>query len=141
MMDKLLVNKKLNELQNNLKLLNELRDMSFELLSNSPTIQWSIFYGLQVSIQIIIDIGSHILASINENQIEDYSDIIEKLYKRKIIPEDFSKKIKNMPGLRNILVHEYGIIDLKKIYDILQNNLGDFKEFHFHIRKYIDKKE
>ncbi|MBU4293334.1 MAG: DUF86 domain-containing protein [Actinobacteria bacterium] len=139
MVDKFLVTKKINELKNNLKILHDLKRMPFVKISESLKEQWAVFYGLQISIQIVIDIGNHILASIGENQIEDYADIIDKLGKLEIIPADFAKKIKGMPGLRNILVHEYGIIDIKKIYDILQNNLGDFEDFIFYIKKYIEK--
>jgi uncharacterized protein YutE (UPF0331/DUF86 family) len=139
MIDKFLITKKINELKNNLKILHDLKRIPFEKISESLKEQWTVFYGLQISIQIVIDIGSHILASIGENQIEDYADIIDKLGKLEIIPVDFAKKIKGMPGLRNILVHEYGIIDIKKIYDILQNNLDDFKDFIFYTKKYLEK--
>ena len=138
MLEKSVINKKLNELDKNLELLNELKELSVNRLSDSLKEQWAVFYGLQISIQITIDIGSHILASLKENHIEEYSDIIYKLAKKKIIPEDFAKKIKGMPGLRNLLVHEYGIIDIEKIHDVLQNNLIDFEEFQTYIRKYIN---
>lgn len=140
MIDKFLINKKINELKNNLKILHELKTIPFEKISESLKDQWTVFYGLQISIQIVIDMGNHILASIGESQIEDYTDIIDKLGKLEIIPIDFAKKIKGMPGLRNILVHEYGIIDIDKIYEILQKNLGDFENFIFYIKKYLDKK-
>ena len=138
MLDKSVINKKLNDLDKNLALLNELKKLSVEQLSDSLKEQWAVFYGLQISIQITIDIGSNILAALKENHIEEYSDIIYKLAKKKIIPENFAKKIKGMPGLRNLLVHEYGIIDIEKIHDVLQNNLGDFEEFQTYIRKYIN---
>jgi len=141
MIDKLLITKKLSELKNNLKVLYELKETPFGELSDSVKNQWTIFYGLQVSIQIIIDIGNHILASIGENQIEDYVDIIEKLGKRGVIPENFANKIRNMPGLRNILVHEYGVINIKKIYDILQNNLSDFEDFILYITEFLKKEK
>jgi len=139
MIDKFLITKKINELKNNLKILYDLKRIPFEKISESLKKQWTVFYGLQISIQIVIDVGNHILASIGENQIEDYTDIIDKLGKLEIIPIDFAKKIKGMPGLRNILVHEYGIIDIKKIYYILQNNLGDFEDFIFYTKKYLEK--
>jgi len=137
MIDKLLITKKLNDLKNNLSVLYELQDIPFNKLSSSIKDQWTVFYGLQVSIQLIIDIGNHILASIKENQIEDYVDIIDKLGKRNVLPEEFSNKIRNMPGLRNILAHEYGIIDIKKIHSILQNNLSDFEDFIRYIKEYL----
>ncbi len=64
-------------------------------------------------------------------------DIIDKLGKRNVLPEEFSNKIRNMPGLRDILVHEYGIIDIKKIHSILQNNLSDFEDFIRYIKEYL----
>jgi len=141
MLDKSVINKKLNVLDKNLVLLYELKELSFDQLSDSLKEQWAVFYGLQISIQAAIDIGSNILAALKENQIEEYSDIIFKLAKRKIIPQDYAKKIKGMPGLRNLLVHEYGIIDIGIIYNVLQNNLGDFEEFQAYIRKYINSKD
>ncbi|MBM3706194.1 MAG: DUF86 domain-containing protein [Actinobacteria bacterium] len=139
MVDRLQVEKKLKELKKNLKLLYELRNIPYDDFTVSLKDQWAVFYGLQISIQIIIDIGNHILASLNENQIEEYSDIIDKLGKREIIPESFAGKIIGMPGLRNILVHEYGIINTERIYEILQNNLNDFEEFELYIKKYLEK--
>jgi len=139
MIDKFLITKKINDLKNNLKILHDLKRIPFEKISESLKEQWTVFYGLQISIQIVIDIVNHILASIGENQIEDYTDIIDKLGKLEIIPVDFAKKIKGMPGLRNILAHGYGIIDIKRIYNILQNNLGDFEDFIFYTKKYLEK--
>ena len=34
-----------------------------------------------------------------------------------------------MIGLRNILVHEYGDIDRKRVYKILKTELDDLKDF------------
>lgn len=85
--------------------------------------------------------GNHILASIGENQIEDYVDIIDKLGERGIIPSEFAKSIRGMAGLRNILVHEYVDLDLKKIYEILQNRLGDFYDFMEYVNRFISREE
>lgn len=141
MIDKILINRKLNELKKNLKILKDLKKITLDKLSGSIKDQWTIFYGLQISIQILIDIGNHILAAIGENQIEDYTDIIEKLGNLRIIPKNYANKIKGMPGLRNILVHEYGFIDIEIIYGILQNNLNDFEEFISYINTYMEKQK
>ena len=45
-----------------------------------------------------------------------------------------------MLGLRNILVHEYGKIDRKLIYEILQNRLGDLEDFKKQIINFIKNK-
>ena len=137
MIDKLSIENKLEELTKNISILQELRNISIHDLKKSPKDQWSIFYGLQISIQIVIDVGNHILAELKESRIDEYVDIIDRLGERQIIPKDFARSIRGITGLRNLLVHEYGIIEIEKIYEILQNNLSDFEEFNVYIQEYI----
>ncbi|MBM3700795.1 MAG: DUF86 domain-containing protein [Actinobacteria bacterium] len=138
MIDKLAIERKLMDLNKNIKMLEELRRITFDDLKNSLKDQWAVFYGLQISIQIVIDTGNHILAALQENQVEEYADIIDKLGIKKIIPEEFAKRIRGMAGLRNLLVHEYGIINVEKIFYVLQNDIDDFQEFKNYIIKYLD---
>jgi uncharacterized protein YutE (UPF0331/DUF86 family) len=41
-----------------------------------------------------------------------------------------------MVGLRNLIVHEYGIIDLKKLYECL-NSLKNIEDFVDEIRNLV----
>jgi len=137
--DKEIIKEKFKELKRYLKELEKSKSISFEEFSSSLSKQWIICHGLQLSIQVLIDVGNHILATLNENQIEDYVDIIDKLGEKNIIPIEFSKKIRGMAGLRNILVHEYVDIDLTKIYEILHKHLDDFYNFINYINQFIEK--
>lgn len=135
--DKDVIRKKFQELNLYLKELEDLKGISWNEFSSSLSKQWTILHGLQLSIQIVIDVGNHILAAIGENQIEEYVDIMDKLGEKEIIPFEFSKQIRGMAGLRNILVHEYARVDLNKIYDILQHRLEDFYVFMKYINQYL----
>jgi len=141
MIDKEVIIKKLQELNLCLKELEDLKGISLKEFSSSLDKQWAVCHGLQLSIQILIDVGNHILASIGENQIEDYVDIIDRLGKKDIIPSEFAQSIRGMVGLRNILIHEYAKIDLDKIYEILQNRLSDFYTFIEYIDQFIKQPE
>lgn len=141
MIDKEVIIKKLQELNLCLKELEDLKGIPLKEFSSSLDKQWAVCHGLQLSIQILIDVGNHILASIGENQIEDYVDIIDRLGKRDIIPSEFAQSIRGMVGLRNILIHEYTKIDLDKIYEILQNRLSDFYTFIEYINQFIKQPE
>jgi uncharacterized protein YutE (UPF0331/DUF86 family) len=90
-----------------------------------------------MAIQNLIDIGGHILAAIGENNINNYTDILQKLGENKIIPKDFSDKITGMAGFRNILLHEYIKTDLEKVYNVLIENLSDFSQFIDYIKRYL----
>ena len=139
MIDKEVINKKLQELERYIRELEGLKIFSLEEMKISLQKSWSIEHGLQLAIQLVIDIGNHILAAVGENRIEEYVDIIDRLGERKIIPFDFAKNIRDMAGFRNILVHEYIEVDLKQVYQVLQNRLADFGEFIKYIRDYLKK--
>jgi uncharacterized protein YutE (UPF0331/DUF86 family) len=134
----MVVKKKLQELHRYLKELEASQNIPLDELKNSLAKQWQICHGLQLSIQTLIDIGNNILAAQGENQVEDYADIIDKLGEKNIIPLEFSRSIRGMAGLRNILVHEYARLDLSKIYSVLQNRLSDFHHFIEYINQYLE---
>jgi len=100
---------------------------------------WAVEHGLQTSIQIVLDIGNHLLADLGENNVEDYSAVIVRLGTAGILPIEFSEKIRPMAGFRNLLVHEYAEVDLKEVHRILRDSLGDFENFGKHIEAYLSK--
>ena len=129
MSERIVLLRKLEELDSYLAELERLRQHTFDELGTSLHLRWSIEHGLQLSIQIVLDVGNLILAALGEHDIEDYAEVIEKLGEHGIIPKDFSARIRGMAGFRNILVHEYAEVNLREVYRILQERLDDFLEF------------
>src|SRR5436189_5512735 len=106
MVDEVAIKRRLADLRKNVGVLRRLRSLTFEEFSSSAEKIWSSEHGLQISIQIILDIGNQLLAEREENDISDYTDVIVRLGAAGILPKQFSEKIKPMAGCRNILVHE-----------------------------------
>lgn len=94
---------------------------------------------LQLSIQAIIDISHLIIIDLGLDRPEDHYEAISILFRNKIVSEELAEKVTKMIGLRNILVHEYGKIDRKKIYEILKNQIEDLEEFKKQIIEFIQK--
>lgn len=76
---------------------------------------------------------AYIFRSAVKKQTHRLSDIDLAIYsdptligKNDIIPLEFAQKIRGMASFRNILVHDYATVDLEKLHQILNNNLGDF---------------
>jgi len=132
-----LVNKKLQELDKYLDNLKKHEGATKADLENDIDRMWAIERGLQLSIQIILDLGNHILSD-EGVPVDNYADIFDELARLNIIPEDYAAKIKGMAGFRNVLVHEYADIDLDIIVNVLNNSLDDFKEFAKYIKNYIN---
>lgn len=100
------VRKRLSELKKNISVLRNLQALSFAELVSSTERIWALEHGLQMSVQIVLDIGNQLLADKGANDIEDYAGVIGSLGAVSILPEDFSEKIKHMAGFRNVLVHQ-----------------------------------
>jgi len=94
---------------------------------------------LQKSIQACIDIGARLIAQKGFRKAEDYHGVFEILSQEGVIPWEFAEKMKEMVGLRNVLVHEYRRIRSEEIYRHLQESLCVFEEFINHIVSFLEK--
>jgi len=45
------------------------------------------------------------------------------------IPDDHAQSLRRMSGFRNIAVHNYQVLMVRVVVDILENHLGDFERF------------
>jgi uncharacterized protein YutE (UPF0331/DUF86 family) len=52
--------------------------------------------------------------------------------------EILSKLERLQEYVKNILVHMYAEVDVEMVYEILQNNLGDFDEFAKYIAGHLE---
>ncbi len=128
---------KLKLLEENIKELSDIKEkISFEDIKNNKPDEWAIRYGLFESIQIVIDIACHVVNKFNLGNPKSYGECIESLQNEKYIDNELALKLKGMIGFRNILIHDYIEIDLKKLYAML-SNIDDFKYFISTIKQYI----
>lgn len=139
MIDKEVIYKHIGELRKIVNELSAFKSYTLDDLEIDIGKQWQIEHGLQLAIQNLLDIGSHILSALGKNNSETYTDIIDKLAQEKILPLDFTLKIRGMAGLRNILVHDYLDVDVGRIYKIFQDQLEDFKTFCKLIIEYLEQ--
>ena len=135
MVNKQLIYKKLSELDQKLELLKKYQGVTENELENNLEKLWIVERGLHVCIQIVLDLGNHVLAE-KGITVENYGDIFNKLDKEGIIPKDFADGIKGMAGF--ILVHDYARVDVKELTRIVNNRLGDFDEFAKYLLDYIE---
>jgi uncharacterized protein YutE (UPF0331/DUF86 family) len=56
-------------------------------------------------------------------------DLFEKLEQAGSLSFSMVEILKRMKALRNILVHEYGRIDNRIVYEVVENKLHDFQKF------------
>ncbi len=132
-----IVRRHLKDLEQSLVELQKLQGRSENDLRKDVAFCWSVEHGLQIAIHNVIDIGAHILSSDLKNEWNDYTEVIDKMGQYKMIPEEFSQKIRGFASLRNVIVHRYLDVNLSIIHDVLENHLDNFRQFIGYIEKYL----
>ncbi|GFZ30118.1 hypothetical protein CSC2_06440 [Clostridium zeae] len=86
-------------------------------------------YLLQVSIEAMLDISSHLIARNRWGKPKDNKDHFQILADNGVIDIKDVAVYFNMAKFRNRIVHMYFNISDEMIYDIVQNNIVDFERF------------
>lgn len=137
--DKQSIKNKLNKLEGALKLLERYKNLSKEDFLIDFTINSAAMYNLILGIEIIIDIGGHILNEVYQVRPQEYKEVIKMLGEYEIVPEAFSKENIDMAKFRNFIIHQYGEIDMKEIYQHLQKTPDIFRKFVKYYLKFLEK--
>ena len=84
---------------------------------------------LQISIETVIDVCHLMVKGLRLGLPAEEDDLFEKLAAAGMISQGMKEKTKRMKGFRNILVHRYGDIDDRIVYEMATERLGDFEAF------------
>ena len=95
-------------------------------------------YELQTMLEAISDIAMHVVTGANLGSPNSLPEAIEMLAKNGIIPQELAEKISQAVRMRNIIVHHYPGVNLRIVYDVIQNGLGDVVDFCAEIANYLD---
>ncbi len=121
------VEKRLRKLDEYLALLRELRQIPREEFLRDPLKYGSAERFLQLAIEAVNDIGSHLVADLGLGAVDWYRDVPERLYDAGYIDQEMRERWIRMIGFRNILVHDYLDVDRNQVYEVLQKHLEDFE--------------
>jgi uncharacterized protein YutE (UPF0331/DUF86 family) len=86
-------------------------------------------FNFQSAIQNCIDVAAHVIASEGMGVPGSIGDMFYILEERGLLTHRVTEKIVRAVGFRNLLVHEYGKIDLKRVHRYSEENLKDILEY------------
>ncbi len=84
---------------------------------------------LQIAIQAAQDVASHIVSDERLGEPRTNRELFDLLARADWLTPSQAAPLSNMVGLRNILVHGYGDVDLSVVQDVLENHLDDLLFF------------
>jgi len=120
---------RISGIQKNLQRLHVLGKLNFEEFRADDPFALAQHH-LRLTLEGIFHIGAHILSRLPGERSVEYSGIAKNLGDANIVSKEFAeKKLVPMAKMRNILVHHYADIDPKKIYEMINEHLGDVETF------------
>jgi uncharacterized protein YutE (UPF0331/DUF86 family) len=109
--------------------LNKISKSSEQAFLKDKILIGSAKYYLQVSIECCLDIVNHIIASERFRAPRDYADSFSILEENGILKSSLVIKLRQMAKFRNRLVHLYGEIDDKFVYEFIKKDIEDIRKF------------
>jgi len=129
LVDKLLIARKLERAESYLKQVRQKKDPGISLFVKDNDLQSIILFNLIQAIQICIDIGSHIIGDSEWETPSTQADIFEILASKKVITNALAKKMIQMVGFRNRIVHEYEKTDMRIVHAVWKKHSKDIERF------------
>jgi uncharacterized protein YutE (UPF0331/DUF86 family) len=84
---------------------------------------------LFVAIQSCLDLASHWLADAGWDVPGSYADVFARLAERGIISGDLAERLAPAAAFRNLVAHQYGALDWRRVYGLAATELGDIDTF------------
>ena len=121
--------KLVSELRKGVTRLRGLAELSRDAFLKDPDKIGSAKYHFIVAIESSIDMCNHLIARNGYRVPEDYSDTFKVMGEVGALDATFAEELVKMAKFRDRLVHLYWQVDDQQLYRIIQERLGDFKEF------------
>lgn len=141
MVDKDLARTKLTHIASNLALLDSKSALPLENFLTNVDQQYVVLHALQLAIQAAMDLAAHFVADEGWEVPARSGQVFSVLAERSVISAEIASRLRTMAAFRNLIVHEYGEVNLKTVYEIWHRSLDDLREFAAAVMKDIESDE
>ncbi|MDO8845686.1 MAG: DUF86 domain-containing protein [Methylicorpusculum sp.] len=98
-------------------------------LATDYDLQDIISLNLSRAVQLSVDIGAHLIASLSVPPPGTMGETFDLLAQEQILDKELATKLKKSVGFRNIAVHSYESINWEIVHNIVKYHLSEFSEF------------
>lgn len=88
-----------------------------------------VILNLFVALQDVLSLATHWLSDEGAAVPQGYRDVFLLLGERGVISSDLAARLAAAAGLRNLVAHQYAIIDWQRIHEIASLHLDDLLQF------------
>jgi uncharacterized protein YutE (UPF0331/DUF86 family) len=102
---------------------------SVEAFIADRTVREVVTLNLMVAIQDCLDLATHWLADAGWNMPETYGDVFVALAEHAVITREMATRLAGAAAFRNLVAHQYGALDWRRVYALAASDLGDLDGF------------
>ncbi|MEX2482192.1 MAG: DUF86 domain-containing protein [Gammaproteobacteria bacterium] len=84
---------------------------------------------LFVAIQECVALASHVIADAGWSVPKSYGETFELLARHGIMDPNLAVQLRAAAGLRNLLAHQYGVVDFDRLFEFARANTTDLTTF------------
>jgi len=129
LVDRNLILAKVSSINSYLKRVKEKSNTELNTFLKDLDRQESILFNLQMAIQNCIDIAAHIISDEGLGVPGSTNEMFYLLEENGYLDTELTEKMIAAIGFRNLIVHEYGKVDLKQVFEVAQKDIQDLKEY------------
>ena len=133
-----IIREKLAKLVEFLRELERVKTASFEEYRSNPAIKRSCERLIQLIVESAADINSTVVTGLRDLPPKDYYDTFIKAGGIKLISGELSKKLAPWAGLRNRIVHQYGEIKDRLVFEKVEPTIENLSEYVRQVEKFIE---
>lgn len=108
-------------------------------LAREVDLQDIVTLNLSRAVQMCVDVGAHMIASTESPAPATMGQTFELLGQKGILPGPLATRLQRAVGFRNIVMHNYEVIDWQVVHALARNHLGDFAAFAHAIMEQLGK--
>jgi uncharacterized protein YutE (UPF0331/DUF86 family) len=100
-----------------------------DAFASDRTAREVVILNLLVAVQTCLDLAAHWLADEGWDVPPTYGDMFVILAEHHVIEHPLALKLAAAAGLRNLVAHQYGIVDWRRVHGIAARDLADLEAF------------
>lgn len=129
MVDKDILWSKISSMQMHVDRVKAKRDVDLSQFLQDIDRQESMLFNLQMAVQNCIDLAAHIVAEEGLGVAGSTNELFYLLEEQGHIGQELTEKMIRAVGFRNLIVHEYGKLDLEVVFRVSHEDVEDLERF------------
>ncbi len=129
MVDKAVLAAKLAAIRDAVERVRDVLPQSVEAFRADRTAREVVTLNLFISLQEAIALAAHWVADQGWSVPQSHGEVFTLLGDRKIIDPELAARLRAAAGLRNLIAHQYGVLNVDRVFVIASSDLDDLLAF------------